>query len=53
MMNEGFVCIIVNELIKEKHRKYFLHRDKKSDIYTLQSTDKTPFLIIRFGVIKC
>lgn len=38
-----FFNVIVNELIKEKHRKYFLHRDKKSDIYTLQSTDKTPF----------
>jgi type I restriction-modification system DNA methylase subunit len=40
-----FFNVIVNELIKEQHRKYFLHRDKKSDIYTHP--------IIRFGVIKC
>ena len=38
-----FFNVITNELKKEKHKKYFLHRDKKTDIYTLQSTDETPF----------
>jgi hypothetical protein len=38
-----FFNVIVNELKREKHKKYFLSRDKSSDTYVLQSTDDTPF----------
>ena len=38
-----FFNVMVNELKKQSHKRYFLHRDKQSDIYTLQSTDETPF----------
>ncbi len=38
-----FFNVMVNELKQHKHKKYFLHRDKQSDTYTLQSTDETPF----------
>ncbi len=38
-----FFNVMTNELKKEKHKKYFLHRDKSTDIFTLQATDDTPF----------
>lgn len=38
-----FFNVMVNELKIKKHKKYFLHRDKQNDTYTLQSTDETPF----------
>jgi len=38
-----FFNVMVNELKKEKHKKYFLSRDKDSDIYILLATDETPF----------
>ncbi len=38
-----FFNVMVNELKQHSHKKYFLHRDKESDIYTLQATDETPF----------
>lgn len=38
-----FFNVMVNELKKTKHKRYFLHRDKDTDIYTLQATNETPF----------
>ncbi len=38
-----FFNVMVNELKKKKHKRYFLHRDRNSDTYTLQATDETPF----------
>ena len=38
-----FFNVMANELKKTKHKRYFLHRDKDSDVYTLQATDETPF----------
>ena len=38
-----FFNVMVNELKKESYKRYFLHRDKDSDVYTLQATDETPF----------
>jgi hypothetical protein len=38
-----FFNVMVNELKKTKHKRYFLHRDKNSNVYTLQATDETPF----------
>ena len=32
-----------NELKKNDHKKYFLYRNKESDIYTLRATDDSPF----------
>lgn len=38
-----FFNVLVNELKKDGSKRYFLHRDKVTDIYMLQSTDDTPF----------
>lgn len=38
-----FFNVMCNELKKSSHKKYFLHRDKRSDIYTLRATNDTPF----------
>ena len=38
-----FFNVMVNELKKEKHKRYFLHRNREDDSYTLQSTEDTPF----------
>jgi wobble nucleotide-excising tRNase len=38
-----FFNVICNELKKESHKKYFLHRTSKEDKYTLRATDDTPF----------
>lgn len=38
-----FFNVMVNELKNNKHKKYFLHRDRSTDTYSLQSTDDTPF----------
>ena len=38
-----FFNVMSNELKKMKHKQYFLHRDKSTDIYSLQSTTDTPF----------
>ncbi len=38
-----FFNVICNELKKHKHKKYFMHFDKTKSIYTLRSTDDTPF----------
>ncbi len=38
-----FFNVICNELKKESHKKYFLHRPKQGDEYVLRTTDETPF----------
>jgi len=38
-----FFNVMCNELKIMSHKKYFLHRDKESDTYTLRATDDTPF----------
>ena len=38
-----FYNVMSNELKKQKHKKYFLYRDKNRDEYTLQTTTETPF----------
>jgi wobble nucleotide-excising tRNase len=38
-----FFNVICNELKKESHSRYFLHRGKANDEYVLQSTRDTPF----------
>lgn len=37
-----FFNVMCNELKKFKHKRYFLHKNN-SDVYTLQSTNDTPF----------
>lgn len=38
-----FFNVMCNELKNTSHKKYFLHRNKSSDVYTLRATDDTPF----------
>jgi wobble nucleotide-excising tRNase len=38
-----FFNVVCNELKKLPHKKYFLHRPKLGNEYTLRSTDDTPF----------
>jgi len=38
-----FFNVMCNELKRTTHKKYFLHREKSTDVYTLQATDDTPF----------
>lgn len=38
-----FFNVVCNELKKDKHKKYFLHRPERGETYTLRSTDDTPF----------
>jgi wobble nucleotide-excising tRNase len=38
-----FFNVVCNELKKESHKKYFLHRPSRGGEYTLRSTDETPF----------
>lgn len=39
-----FFNVMCNELKKESHKRYFLHRCRNSNAYTLRATDDTPFL---------
>lgn len=38
-----FFNVVCNELKKEAHKKYFLHRPDRGTAYTLRSTDDVPF----------
>ncbi|HPF59624.1 MAG TPA: AAA family ATPase [Candidatus Competibacteraceae bacterium] len=38
-----FFNIVCNELKKQSHKKYFLHRPNRGSEYTLRPTDETPF----------
>jgi len=38
-----FFNVVCNELKKEPHKKYFLHRPNRGDSYTLRATTDTPF----------
>jgi anticodon nuclease len=38
-----FFNVMCNELKKQKHKKYFLHKDKTTNYLHLQSTDDVPF----------
>ena len=38
-----FFNVVCNELKKEKHKKYFLHRPNRGGEYTLRATNDTPF----------
>lgn len=38
-----FFNVVCNELKKDAHRKYFLHRPERGESYTLRATDDTPF----------
>lgn len=38
-----FFNVVCNELKKEAHKKYFLHRPDRGDVYTLRATDDVPF----------
>ncbi len=38
-----FFNVVCNELKREAHKKYFLHRATSGEKYTLRSTDDTPF----------
>ena len=38
-----FFNVMCNELKKEKHKKYFLHKSRNADHHTLRVTDDTPF----------
>lgn len=38
-----FFNVLCNELKKEAHKKYFLHRPDRGTAYTLRATDDTPF----------
>ena len=38
-----FFNVVCNELKKEAHRKYFLHRPDRGAVYTLRATDDVPF----------
>lgn len=38
-----FFNVMCNEVIKYKHKKYFLYSNKDTNEYTLQATDDTPF----------
>jgi len=38
-----FFNVVCNELKKDAHKKYFLHRPERGDTYTLRATDDTPF----------
>lgn len=38
-----FFNVVCNELKKDAHKKYFLHRPERGDTYTLRTTDDTPF----------
>lgn len=38
-----FFNVMVNELKRLKHKKYFLHNGAKPDSYNLRATDDTPF----------
>ena len=38
-----FFNVVCNELKKEAHKKYFLHRPDRGTVYTLRATDDVPF----------
>ncbi len=38
-----FFNVVCNELKRDAHRKYFLHRPERGVTYTLRATDDTPF----------
>lgn len=38
-----FFNVVCNELKKDAHKKYFLHRPERGTNYTLRATDDTPF----------
>jgi len=38
-----FFNVVCNELKKYKHKKFFLHRARGDDSYTLRATDATPY----------
>ncbi len=38
-----FFNVMCNELKKESHKQYFLHRTRDSEAYTLRATEDTPF----------
>ncbi|MFO1252224.1 MAG: AAA family ATPase [Inhella sp.] len=38
-----FFNVVCNELKKDAHKKYFLHRPERGSSYTLRATDDTPF----------
>ncbi len=38
-----FYNVVCNELKKLPHKKYFLHRPNRGEVYTLRATDDTPF----------
>ena len=38
-----FFNVVCNELRKQRHRRYFLHRPDGGEAYTLRSTQTTPF----------
>ncbi len=38
-----FFNVVCNELKRDAHKKYFLHRPERGTTYTLRATDDTPF----------
>lgn len=38
-----FFNVVCNELKKDTHKRYFLHRPERGSTYTLRATDDTPF----------
>ena len=38
-----FFNVVCNELKKDAHKRYFLHRPERGSTYTLRATDDTPF----------
>lgn len=38
-----FFNVVCNELRKQRHRRYFLHRPDGGEVYTLRATEATPF----------
>lgn len=38
-----FFNVMCNELKKRKHKRYFLNRPNRGDVYSLRATDDTPF----------
>ena len=38
-----FFNVVCNELKKDTHKRYFLHRPERGDAYTLRTTNDTPF----------
>ena len=49
-----FFNVVCNELKKDAHKRYFLHRPERGSTYTLRATDDTPFFhhVAMLGEIK-